>query len=221
MKSPVTRFDEKLVADARRFVSGLAAEPALRAELQPFGFDEAALRRGRTLVEEAERAFEWERAGRAWNYISSTPERREREARYWHRDALRRHRQRCFRAAARELGTRRSPGAIVRAARHVLEAYSVRAWLVHRRELGKELARGRGERPADAPLPKDTLLVEISGWYERWSLVARRVLLDRPELLAPLGLAPGRAPRRVRNPHDRLAQLSLARRAVGPSETGE
>src|SRR5262249_11168620 len=73
-----------------------------------------------------------------------------------------------------------------------------RAWLAHRHELRANVARAKGPRPADAPPPKDTALVELAGWYERWRLLAHRVFRDRPDMLAAYVLNPGKASRRIR-----------------------
>ncbi len=193
----ITPFDEELVTRARTFLSGLGQSAEIASLLGGQGLDEAARAKGEWLVRETERAFEWERQGKAWNYLSPTPERRAAEARYWHKDALCRHRQGCFRAVEKELraGT---PGSALRAAKHALRAFSPLFYVEKRRELRRELARTRGDKPADAPLPKDTALVELAGWYERWSLLAIQLLRERTELAALLGLKPGRAAQRLR-----------------------
>jgi hypothetical protein len=81
---------------------------------------------------------------------------------------------------------------------HAKDALSARAWLAQRRELARDVRRARGEKPEAAPPPKDTALVELAGWYERWRLLAHRVFRERPDLLEPFGLKPGKAPPRLR-----------------------
>jgi hypothetical protein len=205
MKSPVTQYDLALVAKARTFVQRMTEhEPSFRA-MAVRGFDARALERGRTLLSDAERAFTWEGEGRAWNYISQDPERRVREAQYWYADARRRWKQRCFRDAEAALakGGVSSWGA---AAKCLAQAFSPIAGRALRAEFQQELARARGEKPADAPPPKDTVIVELAGWYERWALAARHMFRQSPEELTILGIAPGKAiARRLRTKHDPLA----------------
>lgn len=221
MKSPVTKFDEALLAEAQRLLDAVHAQPHVHAALQSYGFDDAALKRGRFLVRETERAFEWEKAGKAWNYISPTPERRVKEARYWYQDARRRYRQECFRAAEAVLRSRSGIGAALAATGQAMRSLSLGAFLRQRRDFKKELLLARGERPSDSPLPKDTILAELSGWYDRWSLAARQALRDSPEVLLSMGLTPGRLPRRVRNKHDRFVRTSVLRRDdSGPKADG-
>lgn len=88
----------------------------------------------------------------------------------------------------------------------------MRALLDHRAERRKNLRRAAEEKPADAPPPKDTALVELAGWYERWRLLAQRVFRQRPDLMAPYGLKPGRAPQRLRS---RVAQIQYGEGAAG------
>jgi hypothetical protein len=221
MKSPVTKFDEALLVDARRFLDAIEARPDTRIALEAYGFDQKALDRGRFVVGETARAFEWERAGKAWNYISPTPERREKEALYWYKDARRRYRQACFRAAGAALRSGRGLGALASAAGHAMSAFSPSAAAEQRREFKREIDLARGERPNDAPLPKDTVLVELSGWYDHWSLAARQAFRDKPEVLPSLGLTPGRAPRRLRNKNDRFGRSSAMRRADSDPTDGE
>ena len=82
---------------------------------------------------------------------------------------------------------------------HVLDAFSPRTYLAQRRHYEHELERARGERPAGAPQPKDSVLAELSGWYERWSLLAIQLFREQHEVALALGLNPGRAPLRLRN----------------------
>ncbi len=197
MKAQITRFDEELVTHVNTFLSGLRDHTEGAALLAQHGLDPIARAKGEWLVQETERAFEWERQGKAWNYLSPTPERRAVEARYWYKDGLCRHRQSCFRAVEKELRDRR-PGSLLRAVRCALRAFSPSIYIGKHREFRRELVRAKGERPADAPLPKDTALVELAGWYERWSLMAIQIFRERPDLAAPLGLKPGRAAQRLR-----------------------
>jgi hypothetical protein len=221
MKSPVTKYDEALLADAQRLLDAMEAQREAYAALQSYGFDDAALQRGRFVVRETERAFEWEKAGKAWNYISPTSERRVREARYWYKDARRRYRQECFRAAEAAMRSRSGIGAVLAATGQAMRSLSLLAFLRQRRDFKKELLLARGERPSDSPLPKDTVLAELSGWYDRWSLAARQALRETPELLLSMGLTPGRLPRRVRNKHDRFVRSSVMRRDdAGPKAGG-
>jgi hypothetical protein len=211
MKIQITRFDEGLVRDVRRFLRGVDENPDSVTQLRRFGFSEEEVARGRELCDNAERAFEWEREGKAWNFLSATPERRIAEARGWYGDTRRRYVRACLRRAeeaagwvgndpARDWPLRKKlvTGSIV-ALRHAVEALSLRAWRDHRAELAKNLQRARGSRPAGAPPPKDSALVELAGWYESWRLLAQRVFRDRPELLAPFGLVAGKAPPRLRS----------------------
>ena len=73
-----------------------------------------------------------------------------------------------------------------------------RAYVTHAASLRRNVERGQGPKPADAPPPKDTALVELAGWYERWRLLAHRVFRERGDLMAPYGLTPGKAPPRLR-----------------------
>ncbi len=209
----ITRFDEELLAKARQFLDAAAANPASRAVLEQYGFSDAERERGRDLVTKTERSFEWERAGMAWSFLSPTPARRAAEARHWYQDARRRHVRSCLRAAE-AAATSPLPVAerVVATLRHVCRALSITAFRVHRAELQRNLARSQGERPADAPPPKDTTLVELSGWYERWRLLAQRVFRSRADLMMPYGLTPGKAPPRLRG---KLAQIRYGERAAG------
>ena len=213
MKSPVTKFDEALLADARRFLDAIEARRDTYEALRLFGFDEAALARGRAVVRETERAFECEKAGKAWNYISPTRESRVREAAYWYKDARRRYQQGCFRAAETALVSQAGIRRLAAALGHAMRALSPRAFFAQRRQFKRDLVSARGEKPSDAPLPKDTILVELSGWYDRWSLAARQALRDTPESLLSMGIKPGRAPRRLRNKNDHFGRSSVMRRA--------
>jgi hypothetical protein len=95
-------------------------------------------------------------------------------------------------------------------------ALSLRQWRTHRRELARDLVRARGERPVDAPPPKDTVIVELMGWYERWKMLAQRVFRGRPDLMAPYGLVPGKASPRLRN---KAAQIKYGEKAAGSLPT--
>jgi len=201
----ITRFDEELLTRARQFLAAADAHEDSRAVLQQYGFSDEERARGHDLVGKTERSFEWERAGKAWNFLSPTPERRVAEARHWYKDARRRHVRACLRAAE-------GSSSVGEALGHVRRALSVRAYLGHRADLARDLERARGSRPADAPPPKDTTLVELAGWYERWRLLAQRVFRARADLMAPYGLTPGKAPPRLRG---KLAQIRFGERAAG------
>jgi hypothetical protein len=215
MRSPVTQYDEELLSNARKLVDALERDKTLSSALGDYDLDAKALERGRFLVDETARALAWEREGRAYNYLSATPEGRVKEARYWNKDARRRHRQRCLRAAE-------ASGSLWSFLGHVLDAFSVRVSRRLSRELRREIQRAKEGRPADAPLPKDTALVELSGWYGRWSLAALQSMRDKPEALALLGLVPGKAPpRRLRNRKDALGQAGAQRHLnVVPGSAG-
>jgi hypothetical protein len=221
MKSPVTRYDEELLANAQKLVVGLEENGALTQALGAYDLDAKAIERGRFLVDETHRSFEWEREGKAYNYLSATPEGRMKEARYWNKDARRRHRQACFRDAESVVGERGIAG-ILSALGHLARALSPALSRTLRRELATELERAREGKPSDAPLPKDTALVQLSGWYERWSLAALTVLREQPEELSRVGIAAGKAaPRRLRNKNDTRGHSSAQRHlnvAAGPEE---
>src|SRR5207237_3405574 len=76
----ITKYDVELVAMSRRFLDAAAEHTDSRSLLERYGFVSEEQERGARLVREAERAFEWERAGRAYNFLSPTPERRAIEA---------------------------------------------------------------------------------------------------------------------------------------------
>ena len=224
MTARVTRFDEELLEKARRFLAASEDHADSRAILEQFGYAEADRVRGRTLISSVAMSLEWERAGTAWNFLSPTPERRRDEALNWYRDARRRYMRDCFRAAELAshwfgdggaarwgLGRKLTVG-LVFALRHGLRIFSIAAWRGHRAELRRNLERARGEKPANAPPPKDTALVELAGWYERFRLLAQRVFRGRPDLLTPYGLTVGKAPPRLRG---KLAQIRYGERAAG------
>jgi hypothetical protein len=224
MKARITRFDEELLEMARRFLAAGEDRAESRAVLERYGYTEAERLRGRTLIGNAAKSFEWERSGTAWNFLSPTPERRRDEARHWYRDTRRRYMRDCFRAAELEshwfgdgraprwgLGRKLTVGLVV-GLRHGLRMFSIAAWRDHRAELRRNLEKARGEKPADAPPPKDTALVELAGWYERFRLLAQRVFRGRPDLLTPYGLTVGKAPPRLRG---KLAQIRFGERAAG------
>jgi hypothetical protein len=206
----ITKYDEELVSLSRRFLDAARANQESCAILERYGFSAEERARGSELVREATRSFEWEREGRAWNFLSPTPERRVAEARAWHADTRRRYMRSCLRRAEEAAGWMGSGSAsrwpvwrkltlgTIAGLREVNEIASPRAWLRHRTELLRNVARARGPKPADAPPPKDTALVELAGWYERWRLLAHRVFRERGDLMAPYGLTPGKAPPRLR-----------------------
>jgi hypothetical protein len=226
MKAKITKFDRALVEEAGRFLRGVEEHPDATALLRRFGMNEEECARGRALVDNAERAFEWEREGRAWNFLSETPERRANEARSWYADARRRHVRSCLRRAEQAAGwvgneparhwpvrKKLTAGALI-ALRHAVGAASVGTWLHHRAELRTNLEAARGEKPVGAPPPKDSALVELAGWYENWRLLAQRVFRERPEVLAHFGLVPGKAPPRLRS---RSAREKYGEKAASPS----
>lgn len=210
MKAKITQYDEELVVNARRFLEAAEKNPDSRAVLERFGYSKEEHDRGHVLVRDAVRAFEWERDGKAWNFLSPTPERRAQEARAWHAEALRRHAQSCFRAAEQAAGwtgdgpsrswslRRKLTLGTLLALREAAGAASPAFFIEAREELKRNLEAARGERPEGAPPPKDTVLVELRGWYERWHLLAHRVFRGRNDLLAPFGLVSGKAPPRLR-----------------------
>ena len=215
MKVLVTAYDRELVERARCFLAGAAQSPEVASVLAGFGLSAEERERGQRLVEDAARAFQWEEAGAAWNFLSPTPERRLAEAKQWFRDSRRRHLRECLRDAEEEAGwtgvrpasrwplQRKLTEGSWLALTHALRALSPRALLEARAELRQNLRRARGPRPLDAPPPKDTALAELGGWYERWRLLAQRVFRQNPELLGVLGLTAGKAPPRLRAPRAR------------------
>ena len=215
MKTWVTSYDEQLVEQAQRLLSAAADNPSSNALLEQYGFNAEERARGHQLVQDAHRAFEWERSGQAWNFLSPTPERRLKEARAWYRDTRRRHLRATVIRAEREAGWLDGPAAAWPLSRkvtvgtaiglwHLAQGLSPLAWRAHREELARDLARARGDKPADAPPPKDTVLVELNGWWERWRLLAQRIFRGRPDLLSPFGLVSGRAPPRLRGREARI-----------------
>jgi hypothetical protein len=210
VKATITKYDLELVDLARTFLAAAEANPASRAMLEKYGFSTEEQVRGAHLVCEAERSFAWVRAGKAYDFLSPTPEKRVAEAHGWYADTRRRYMRDCIRKAEEAAGwvgrgsrsrwplwRKLTQGTLV-AFTHAKEVTSLRAWVGHRRELRRNLKRAKGPRPKDAPPPKDTALVELAGWYERWRLLAHRVFRQRPDLLAPYGLKPGKAPPRLR-----------------------
>jgi len=224
MKTWVTSYDEELLEKARRFLRAADENDDSRRVLEKFGFSAEARERGRLLIENTGRSFEWERAGKAWNFLSPTVERRLEEADHWYRDTRRRYLRACLRRAEEESGwvgdgpasrwswKRKATWGVLVALRRALDAASAQAWIEQRRELRRNLEAARGEKPAGAPPPKDSALVELAGWYEHWRLLAQRVFRERPDLMAPYGLTPGKAPPRLRG---KLAQLKFGEKAAG------
>lgn len=224
MKAQITRFDEELVIKARQFVKAAAENPDSRAVLTKYGYADEEHRRGEMLIRNTERAFEWERDGRAWNFLSSTAERRRVEAMAWYADTRRRYMRDCFRTAEEASGfsgdrppskwawPKKATVGIAIGLGHALRAMSPSAYREHRAELALNLTRAAGQKPEDAPPPKDTALVELSGWYERWRLLAQRLFRERPDMMTPYGLTPGKAPPRLRS---RSAQVKFGEKAGG------
>jgi hypothetical protein len=220
----ITQYDRELVRDARRFLAAAAEHPESRGILERFGFNAEEQERGARLVDNAERSFDWEASGKAWNFLSVTPERRIAEARAWYADTRRRYARACLKRAEHASGwvgngsasrwpvSRKLALGTAAALWHASRTLSAGAWLKHRFELARNVRRARGERPEGAPPPKDSALVELAGWYERWRLLAQRVFRARPDLMAPYGLTPGKAPPRLRS---RSARLKYGEQAAG------
>jgi len=210
VKARITKYDRELVEISARFLAGAKANPESRAVLERYGYTAEEHQRGEHLVREANRSFEWEEAGKAYNFLSPTPQRRAREARDWYADGRRRYMRACLRRAEEATGWlgkgpasswpawRKLTFGTAGAAWSAAAIFSPRAWLAQRAELRSNLARARGPKPEGAPPPKDTALVELAGWYERWRLLAQRVFRERPDMMAPYGLTPGKAPPRLR-----------------------
>ena len=138
----MNRFEEELLEKARAFLKAAEEHAESRAFLEEYGFKPDEQQRGRNLVTNVARSFDWERDGKAWNFLSPTVERRQAEARHWYKDQRRRHVTGCFRA----FGDSMSP-------RDMLRALSPSVWLRQRSQLRRDLERARGEKPADAPPP--------------------------------------------------------------------
>jgi hypothetical protein len=220
----INHYEVELLEKASLFLRAADEQPDSRAFLEKYGFNAHERERGWTLVRNTERSFEWEREGKAWNFLSPTVERRLAEARYWYADRRRRYLRACLRAAEEESGwigyqpsaqwslARKATEGLAIALRHLLRAASPSAFLEHRAELRRNLVSALGERPAGAPPPKDSSLVELSGWYEHWRLLAQRVFRERPDLMTPYGLVPGKAPPRLRS---RSARAKYGEGAAG------
>jgi hypothetical protein len=196
----INRYEEELLTACRKFLAGADGEPVSTRILLEHGFSDEARERGRTLIAQAERAFAAEREGRAWNFLTPTPWQRRKEAVDWFVDARWRRFRRNFVAAERAL----SSGNVLRLMGAFWPSLSPLVLLQDEVALVRDLWRAGGERPADAPAPKDTVLVELQGWYEHWRLLAQRVFRGRPDLLSPFGLTTGKAPPRLRG---KLAQI--------------
>jgi hypothetical protein len=230
MKAKITKYDEELVQKSRVFLRAAEQHPESTALLDRYGFSAEERARGHLLIDNAEKSFEWEHAGKAWNFLSPTPERREKEAREWYADAVRRYVRSCLKEAEAAAGwtgtgsaagwsaTRKLTLGTLRALPHVARAASPRVMRELRAELRENVERARGERPEGAPPPKDTTLVELRGWYERWHLLAQRVFRGRDDLLAPFGLSSGKAPPRLRG---KAAQIKYGERAASLSSASD
>jgi hypothetical protein len=208
-----TPYERALVDRAELFVRTLDANAESRAIFERFGLKGDDRERGRRLVEQARMALAWTDGGVAWEFLEPTPERRAREAHAWYRDRRRRHLRACLRRAEAALGPSLGPLERVRELAGALAAAA--SPLVRWRDLDRlraDLARAVRGRPADAPPPKDSVLVELSGWYERWRLLAHRTLRQRPDLLALYGLVPGTPPPRLRG---REGELRYGEKAAG------
>ena len=214
----MNRFEEELLTSARVFLKAAGENAESRAFLEEYGFKAEEQQRGRELVGNVERSFEWERSGKAWNFLSPTVARRP--------DHRRRHMRACLREAEEESGwvgyrpaaswsvARKVTLGLAIALRHALRVASPWAYLADRADLRRNLELARGEKPAGAPPPKDSALVELAGWYEHWRLLTQRIFRERPELMAPFGLTPGKAPPRLRS---RSARLKYGEGAAGTS----
>jgi hypothetical protein len=193
----INRFEEELLRACRKFLAGADGEPISTRILQEQGFSNEARERGHMLIAQAELAFAAERNGTAWNFLTPTPWQRRKEALDWFVDARWRRFRRNFVSAERADG-------VVDRLRAFWPSLSPVVMVQDHLELAKNLWRAGDERPADAPPPKDTVLVELQGWYEHWRLLAQRVFRGRPDLLSPFGLSSGKAPPRLRG---KLAQI--------------
>ena len=206
----ITKYDRELVELSEVFLAAAKANPESCAILEKYGFSNEEFDRGILLCREAKRSFEWEAEGKAWNFLSQTPERRKVEARGWYADTRRRYMRACLRRAEEAAGwvgqqpssgwplSRKLTVGTVIALSHAKDVASISGWRRHRAELAEDLRRAAGSKPEGAPPPKDTALVELAGWYERWRLLAQRTFRQRPDLMAPYGLTPGKAPPRLR-----------------------
>ncbi|MBS2025176.1 MAG: hypothetical protein JST92_22475 [Deltaproteobacteria bacterium] len=222
MKTWVTKFDEELLEKSRHFLRGADSHPESRAILEKFGFSAEEVKRGHELIEHTEKSFQWEREGKAWNFLSPTVERREAEAKHWYSDTRWRYVRTCVRSAEEKTGFVPGEAAgksiawkltvgLIKGSLEAAKIASPMALMEHRAELKKHLAQAREQKPEGAPPPKDTALVELAGWYERWRLLAQRVFRERGDLMAPYGLSPGKAPPRLRG---KLAQIKYGERAA-------
>ena len=202
-------FERTLVEHAGRFLGAADAGPEAREMLGRYGYTLEEHERGLMLVAGAKCALQAEDDGTAWNFLEPTPERRLAEARAWYRDRGFRYVRDCFRHAEDATGfflgsarydwplSRKLTLGLVDALRHAAMAASPAVHLGHRAQLKVDLKQSLA-RPADAAPPKDTVLVELSGWYERWRLLVQRTFRGRPDVLAHFGLASGIAPPRLR-----------------------
>lgn len=224
MKTWITKYDEELLEKSKVFLKASYERPESCAMLDKYGYSAEERERGSRLIANTERSFQWLREGRAWNFIGLTETRRLQEAHDWYKDTRNRYVADCFRDAEEESGwvgyrpasqwpflRKLTVGSAV-FVRHAVRAFSFGALLQHRRELQQNLSLAAQERPQDAPPPKDTALVELAGWYERWRLLAQRVFRQRPDLMTPYGLKPGKAPPRLRS---KVAQLRYGEGAAG------
>ena len=208
--SKITQYDEELVQKSRQFLDAAKKYPLSREVLEKYGYTKEESDRGEILVRDSLASFEWEQKGIAWNFLSPTAERRMKEARDWYADRRRRWVRECFRNAEEEAGwvgsrpaskwplQRKLTAGMLLALEQAVKALSLAKWREHKDQLAEDLRMAAGERPAGSPPPKDTVLVELNGWYERWRLLAQRVFRERPDLMAPFGLTPGKAPPRLR-----------------------
>jgi hypothetical protein len=196
----INRFEEELLSACRKFL--LAADTQLVSTriLEEHGFSRDSRERGRVLIAQAEAAFAAERDGSAWNFLTPTPWQRRKEALDWFVDGRWRRFRRNFVAAERAL----QDGNVLGVVRAFLPSLSPLVLAKDELTLAKHLWLAGRERPAGAPPPKDTVLVELQGWYEHWRLLAQRVFRGRPDLLGPFGLTSGKAPPRLRG---KLAQI--------------
>jgi hypothetical protein len=207
MQTKINRFELELLAASRKFLDASDTEHLSLRMLEEHGFSAEQRLRGRTLIAQTEAAFAAARAGREWNFLTPTPWARRKEALDWFVDTRWRRFRRGFVAFERAIAGRSVSGAL----RAFGPSVSLLVLASDQATLVRDLVRAGFDRPVDAPPPKDTTLVELQGWYEHWRLLAQRLFRQRPDLLAPFGLVPGKAPPRLRG---KLAQIRFGEGAA-------
>lgn len=203
----INKYEEELLSACRKFLAGADSELVSLRILEEHGFGHEQRERGRVLIQQAEKAYAAEREGRAWNFLTPTSWQRRKEAIDWFVDGRWRRFRRNFVAAERALAA----GNLAGLAGAFWPSLSPLELVKDEVTLLRDLWRAGGERPADAPPPKDTVLVELQGWYEHWRLLAQRVFRGRDDLLGPFGLISGKAPPRLRG---KLAQIRFGEGAA-------